>query len=693
MAELVERLWRWTDRLIQRFLVRSGSTKVWNWQKAERSTLARFVSVGCAAAELGPLELIDGRTVHDVREDPGGPSELAEAAFDHIRTQEIWYDKEGYTPEGEETQRIRTPIEMVDRKTGTCLDLALLYAGYLMNLHVRPLVVVLEGHALVAVVAAQFPLSIPGAETDGQRLRQWLDDGTLIPVECTGFAVGDGITTDFETAVANGRSRITDGSVKFFIDPWHLQRRGGLRPHHCQKLSPAKVGALGTATVGIAAAGAVLLWPGPDALKMPASDGRNIALFPLETRGDTTPLEGETVAEELATTLRMAFDDAGELRSNIRSGWTVWGPGDLAMTQPPPADPERLEAEMRDRNIDIAIYGTLDSVDGRRFPQIRIWFRPSARGVKEAGVTGGVVLASDEFGTTASLGRIASELSDESDAWFQILQGLGLLHDARSRDELLEVRRIFDQATESTSGDTRALARLFTGGTHLYIDATFNPDDEVARTANAQLASQPLEAVLNDGSLTATELRARAAIGLAQVELNVSGCNPEDPQPAGLDRAEGFMVQSGAALTDRTSPIESELLFRRRVMEGRIAFCRWRSGLGATAAGSTSDSGPAVGAEGAAARAERVLTEAIDDYQARTDQEDRARVRFPAADAYGLRGQLTATDDPEAALADLVAARCLARPFSEDFWATQQDRLQQANPAIEHEGGCRALAE
>ena len=676
-ADRPRRLWRWADGVVQRFLLRSGTTKLWTWQKAERSTLARYVSVACAAEEFGPLGLIDGRTVNDVREGPGGPAAVAEAAFDLLASAEIRYDMEGYTDAGENAQRIRTPTEMRDRRIGTCLDLALLYAGYLMHLHLRPLVIVLEGHAMVAVTASRFSLAVDGVQDEAAQLNKWIEDGTIIPVECTAMAVGDGVTAGFEDAVATGAERIKNGSLRFFIDPWHLQKNRGLRPYHCHKVSPAKVGVLGTATAAIAAGATVALWPAPELITMPASDGRNIALFPLQTLGDAAPIEGETVAEELALTLRSAFADAGELRTETTPGWSVWGPSDLETSDAPPVESSDFEAAMRERNADIGVFGTIESVDGRRFPQISIWFRPSARGVKEAGVTGGVLLAGDDIGTTASLSRLAADLSSNSDAWFQLLHGVGLLHDAETRTDLLAIRELFVEAAESTSGDTRALAQLLTGGAHLYIDATLGPDDDAARVANGQLASAPLRQVLNSESTSAGALRARAALGLAQTELNAGGCDPENPSPENIDEAERLLSVAASTPTDLTTPARSELVFRRRVMEGRIEFCRWHGGTGGQAS---------------ADRAVEVLSAAIDEYRSRTDPEERARVRFHTSDAYGLRGQVVAEREPNRAFADLVAAFCLARPFSQSYWVAQREQLEASgNLDGQSEVSCRAL--
>jgi hypothetical protein len=654
MRRLVERAWIGVDRLIDRYLTKpgtDGATANWNWPRAARPSLARYVNPRCATRAVGRLPAPDGTTVADLRNTQGGATAIAKAAYDLIRTRRLAYDLEGYSDDGETTQRIRTPDEIVSSAVGTCLDLALLYAGYLIDLHVRTVVVVLEGHALVCVVAEPFPPLIANAETDSARLGELIAAGALLPVECTGFAVGQNLDVDFETACGIGAERIANRTLRFYIDPVHLQQQQHLRPLRCRVTSPAKIATLAVAGLSLLGGSGWLLWPEPAVAAMPASDGRNIALFPLAATGDATPADGRAVAQELTATFREELTGVGR--------WNIWGPTEIGPA-PAPSDPDELLTTLRARNIDIAVIGSIHGSGNRRFVQVDAWLRPTARGVAEAGVSGPVAIYTNPTGTTGSLSRIARDLGQASDDWFAILDALSLMRDATVRDELLDIRSRLATTAAAADGELAGLARVLQGGTHLFIDATLGPDDHQARAANATLAIRPLTQVADDPNLP-DDLRARASMGLAGIELNMSGCEPDTHDPGRLDRADQLLAGSVAPLIDDSSNAAAELRLRSLIIDGRIAYCRWRAGL------SPPD------------RAEMALTAAIADFESRTGPDERARSWFHGSDAHGLRGLVWFDDRPEAAAQDLQTAYCLARPFSQEFWAIRYRELLDAH--------------
>ena len=163
----------------------------WIWRKAEPTSLARFVNAACAADATPPVRLADGRTVHDAVV-AGDRRDVIEALYAALTELGIDYDIERYTADGEHSQVVRSPPEIVDRKRATCLDLALLCSGLALDLTLRPILVVLEGHALIAVVNSEFSLDVDPSTT-ADSLLGWIDQGYLIPLECTGAAQGTGL--------------------------------------------------------------------------------------------------------------------------------------------------------------------------------------------------------------------------------------------------------------------------------------------------------------------------------------------------------------------------------------------------------------------------------------------------------------------------------------------------------------------
>ena len=92
---------------------------------------------------------------------------------------------------------------------GTCLDLALLFAGLCLGNELLPLVVVLDGHAFVAVslVRGRRDAGAPGRRdpdqdgpwvaegllSSGDTLRELVARGDYLPIECTGFSRSEGV--------------------------------------------------------------------------------------------------------------------------------------------------------------------------------------------------------------------------------------------------------------------------------------------------------------------------------------------------------------------------------------------------------------------------------------------------------------------------------------------------------------------
>ncbi|MBJ7469809.1 MAG: hypothetical protein JHD16_00835 [Solirubrobacteraceae bacterium] len=129
-------------------------------------------------------------------------------------------------------------------KWGTCLDLAVTYAGMCMSAHIDPLLIVGEpvslfggeGHALVALIPGRQrgerdPLILPGCKpeypgvqvvTDADRFAR-LVDNVLLPVECTGAVIraasgpASAATTSFADATAEGAAALERRDVRWRV--------------------------------------------------------------------------------------------------------------------------------------------------------------------------------------------------------------------------------------------------------------------------------------------------------------------------------------------------------------------------------------------------------------------------------------------------------------------------------------------
>ncbi len=174
----------------------------WRWPRGEPKRLASFVDRQ-AGRRLPPLPL----STEDLRRlDPNTRVvRIAEALYDALAAQGLYYElDERYDGHDLPVQRIREPVEMLRHKRGTCLDLTLLYAGACITYELLPLLVVFEGHALVAICLTHDlhalrhdrpRLYTALAVNDPRRLfadRTLLQDaverGSYLAVECTGFA-------------------------------------------------------------------------------------------------------------------------------------------------------------------------------------------------------------------------------------------------------------------------------------------------------------------------------------------------------------------------------------------------------------------------------------------------------------------------------------------------------------------------
>lgn len=151
-----------------------------------------------------------------------------QAAAIYAALQEMNIAYRGAPPSFEATgQRIR--IDAADEKTGTCIDLALLYAGCLEAVSINPVIVLFETHAFVGVWLEDS--SFPECVTDdASALIKRSADGIseLCFVECTDFTAGRNVS--FEQAEKDAENLLVNSeNFELAVDVKRC-RNGGIRP-------------------------------------------------------------------------------------------------------------------------------------------------------------------------------------------------------------------------------------------------------------------------------------------------------------------------------------------------------------------------------------------------------------------------------------------------------------------------------
>ena len=129
----------------------------------------------------------------------------------------------------EEAQRIRTPDAVLEGKSGTCLDLAVLYCSCLEAIGLNPMLVLVKGHAFAAcwLENETFPDSL---QFDMAALTKRIAHGidAVCAVECTDFVAGRSV--DFNTAEKHAAAHLSDQSDFYFAIDIIRTRSGGIRP-------------------------------------------------------------------------------------------------------------------------------------------------------------------------------------------------------------------------------------------------------------------------------------------------------------------------------------------------------------------------------------------------------------------------------------------------------------------------------
>ncbi len=192
------------------------SDKHYEWARAEERALARYVQ---------PEDLPDefGWPKHTNRLDllqEEGPRGVAEQLYKVLLKRKLQYDLAPFHPRSTVAQLIRKPRTILDDNTGTCLDLAVLFATMCLSCDLLPLLVIVEGHAFAGFSNTRTRLDNkkpPKAmawdkgRLDKLDILQSLADQEYVFVECTGAAQSRSLAATFP----EGRGRDGNGTFSF----------------------------------------------------------------------------------------------------------------------------------------------------------------------------------------------------------------------------------------------------------------------------------------------------------------------------------------------------------------------------------------------------------------------------------------------------------------------------------------------
>jgi hypothetical protein len=221
----------------------------WEWSRSNEEDLAKFVNDDVQRWLSLPAQL------------PNDRYGLIKTIYNTLKEKEIRYAPDEYHPSAA-IQRIRQPAEIFGPPNeGTCLDLALLFCGLCFGYELLPWVIVIKGHALVAVSLTHSRAdwnAISRKEVNYfkndplktvEPLCELIDGGAYIAIECTGFAyieslsdsVPEGMRREkgflsFDKAVETGRKQLEqkERPFQFALDIAIAHYGWRLEPHEIE---------------------------------------------------------------------------------------------------------------------------------------------------------------------------------------------------------------------------------------------------------------------------------------------------------------------------------------------------------------------------------------------------------------------------------------------------------------------------
>ena len=191
------------------------------WSKIDNLGLAYHVTREARKVLSPDLNVLD------LLQQENGKREIVKVIYNTLLERRVQYALEPRaTAKPKPTQEIREPYEILESlREGTCLDLALLVSGVCLACELIPILIVLDGHALVAVSLnhGMYEWDRRGRNEDSlfknalvteDKAEQFLhlvEDGAYLPLECTGAAFSYSLSGETPECVGRG----PDGTLTF----------------------------------------------------------------------------------------------------------------------------------------------------------------------------------------------------------------------------------------------------------------------------------------------------------------------------------------------------------------------------------------------------------------------------------------------------------------------------------------------
>lgn len=197
------------------------------------ASLAAFVqpntravhSVLDAAADVLRTETGDG-SISGYQAGPERAAQIAAAVYAALRGRGIRY----INPQAsfEQTgQKVRTTAQVLDDRFGTCIDLSVAYAACLEQAGLRPVLWLVDGHALTGFVREDEGLP-EAVLTEPNQLVNLVESGRVVPLEAAYYDDGD--PTSFSEAISAAKDRFSDPGTLQGLVVVSAARRDGIRP-------------------------------------------------------------------------------------------------------------------------------------------------------------------------------------------------------------------------------------------------------------------------------------------------------------------------------------------------------------------------------------------------------------------------------------------------------------------------------
>ncbi|GAA1614333.1 DUF4011 domain-containing protein [Actinoplanes couchii] len=198
-------------------------------------TLAAFVQPNTAAVDAVlrtaaqiMVDTTGSGSMDGYQSGPGRAANIAGAIYEALRQSGIHYRQSAASFE-KSGQKIRTTAAVLEGRLGNCVDLSVTYAACLEQAGLRPLIWLLDGHAIAGFLTVEGHLPT-AVITEANLLISMVESGRAVPVELT--AVGPGTNSlDFPAAVQAGLGHFRDGrSALHGVVDIHQAHRNGVRP-------------------------------------------------------------------------------------------------------------------------------------------------------------------------------------------------------------------------------------------------------------------------------------------------------------------------------------------------------------------------------------------------------------------------------------------------------------------------------